>query len=115
MARIVHGTLHDGSTGWHCEHCSAEFPGMVGDAHIEIPAQCPHCESEENLVAIGHGCPNCGERDVDCLQWLEDAEYDVHCLTCDTEYDLPLAEPDIDSRREDHYLAGVVLSGKSLT
>ncbi len=61
----------------------------------------------ENLVAPSHGCPDCGERDVDYLQILEDAEYDVHCLSCDTEYSLPVAEPDIDSRREDYYQAGI--------
>lgn len=58
-------------------------------------------------ISDGLGCPCCGETRVDWLEILEDAEHDVHCLSCDEEYNLPTAEPDIDSRREDYYQAGV--------
>jgi len=63
-------------------------------------------DEDDDMIAEHLGCPMCGERRVDWLQILEDAEHDVHCLACDTDYSF-VVEPDIDSRREDYYQAGI--------
>jgi len=60
----------------------------------------------ENHVEPQFGCPNCGETKVDYLEILEAGECLVFCLTCQEGYSL--AEPDIDSRRENYYQAGIL-------
>lgn len=45
-------------------------------------------EPDDNLVAIGDACPNCGERHVDNLIWIDDGER-VRCARCATVYTPP--------------------------
>jgi len=42
----------------------------------------------DNLVAPAHGCPDCGERDVDRLIWMGGAKRPdfVRCASCGREY-----------------------------
>jgi len=35
---------------------------------------------EPDQVAEQHGCPKCGQRRIDSLEWLDDKR--VKCLTC---------------------------------
>jgi len=46
--------------------------------------------SDENLVAPGDGCPECGERDADALVWNEDGTA-VDCRSCGATYHPPEA------------------------
>jgi hypothetical protein len=57
-------------------------------------------DSERNLVSEAHACPDCGERDVDRLQWVDDGDRPleahevilddedvVQCLSCGLRHD----------------------------
>ena len=49
------------------------------------------CEpADDNHVAAGDACPDCGERDMDLLLWFDDDR--VRCMTCGTEYAPGLTE-----------------------
>lgn len=87
---------------WHCVTCHKTWSSFDADR----PDACDEC-AEEDVVEEGFGCPHCGERRVDYLQILEDAEHDVFCLSCQTGFNFAWNEPDIDMRREDYYLAGL--------
>ena len=39
-----------------------------------------NAQDNQNLVAPGDGCPDCGERDADLLVWLDDER--VECQAC---------------------------------
>jgi hypothetical protein len=39
-----------------------------------------NAQDNQNLVAPGDGCPDCGERDADRLVWLDDDR--VECQAC---------------------------------
>jgi len=41
--------------------------------------------TDANLVEERHACPDCGERDVDKLVWVDDIW--VECLTCGRLYE----------------------------
>jgi hypothetical protein len=43
---------------------------------------------DANLLSPEDACPNCGERRIDLLVWVDDQW--VHCQTCRIQYD-PLA------------------------
>ncbi|HRQ75574.1 MAG TPA: hypothetical protein PK098_06605 [Phycisphaerales bacterium] len=47
-----------------------------------------HHEHDTDLVPREDACPNCGERDVDQLVWIDDEI--VRCSNCGTRYQ-PLA------------------------
>lgn len=64
--------------------------------------------NDENFVVEENGCPKCGERHVDKLEWIMD--HVVKCATCGTEYSPSTGGiydigpyPDIDDRREAYY------------
>lgn len=48
-----------------------------------------HNHEDTNLVPIADACPDCGERDMDSLVWIDDDT--ARCAKCGTRYD-PLDE-----------------------
>jgi len=50
---------------------------LKGDATVEPQ---PDFIVDPDQVAEQHGCPKCGERRTDSLEWLDDQR--VKCLTC---------------------------------
>jgi len=52
------------------------------DSYVNPPEF--YCNDPHDYVPVEDGCPNCGERDTDQLEWQDDET--VRCLSCGKEY-----------------------------
>ena len=81
------------------------------DSYVNPPEF--YCNDPHDYVPVEDGCPNCGERDTDQLEWQDDET--VRCLSCGKEYmpgrktEPPDLAPDDDCFMEERLFPSVLV------